>query len=78
MTAFYQPTQVLRKKSELKGSIKQFELEFYQQNHKLPNACNNEHYNSLLRKLKYVKWLLSMWKIRPLQVDSLFPIALET
>ena len=56
-------TQVLRKKSDLKESIKQFELEFYQLNHKLPKACNNEHYNSLLRKLKYVKWLLSMWKI---------------
>jgi len=56
-------TQVLRKRSELKGSIKEFELEFYQQNHKLPKPCDKEHYNNLLKKLKYVKWLLSMWNI---------------
>ena len=55
---------VIRKKSELKESIKSHELKFQREHSRLPGQHEDESFAKLYKKLKYVKWLLTSWDIR--------------
>jgi len=57
-------SKVLRRKSELKESIKTYELKFQQQYSRLPSQHDDEHYAKLYKDLRYTKWLLTTWDLQ--------------
>ena len=57
-------SKVLRRKSELKESIKTYELKFQQQYSRLPSQHDDEHYAKLYKDLWYTKWLLITWDVQ--------------
>ena len=57
-------SKVLRRKSELKESIKDCELKFQQQHSKLPSQHEDEHFAKLYKDLRYIKWLLTTWDVQ--------------
>ena len=50
-------------KSELKDKVRKYELEYHKKKGHLPTPTLNQHYKSLLKDLKYMKWLLSVWNV---------------
>ena len=56
-------SQILHTKGELKDKVKKYELEYHKKKGHLPKPTLDQHYKSLLKALKYVKWLLSIWNV---------------
>jgi hypothetical protein len=56
-------SQILHTKRELKDKVTKYELDYHKKKGHLPKPTLDQHYKSLLKDLKYVKWLLSMWNV---------------
>ena len=56
-------TSILRKRTELKSEISQFEKECYAINKRMPRVTESEEYNQMIKKLKLIKHLLPHWNI---------------
>ena len=56
-------SQILHAKRELKANVRKYELEYHKKKGHLPKPTLDQDYKSLLKDLKYVKWLLSMWNV---------------
>ena len=55
---------VLQRKAELKEKIRKYELEQHKKTGHLPKPTLDQNYKLLLKDLKNVKWLLSMWNVK--------------
>lgn len=55
--------EVIKKKSEVKESVKKYEHNSLQKNGQLPKQAQDDQYRALLKEFNYTKWLLSVWNI---------------